>query len=138
MARRSLIRGNRGFAKMRAAGSRKAVVAFERLEYQTDGFGNDRGAFEEVFQVHARLEPRLGGEAVRASRLGGVQPWTIEVRATPRVRAVDESWRIRVVSNNGFGLIREGSILNIRSMVNVDQRGRWIEFLADTGTSVAT
>lgn len=123
---------------MRSAASRKAIIAFERPSYQSDGYGNDRGSFEEIFRCYGRLVPRTGGEAINAARLGGVQPYSIEVRSSDRVREVDSSWRLKIISCTGFGMVRTGSLFNIRSVVNPDQRGRWIELLAETGRSVAT
>lgn len=117
---------------MRSAASRRSILAFEERPHLSDGFGNTRARdFAESFRVRGSIRPKLGGEEVTASRLAGRQPSVIEVRSSDETRRVDESWRIRDITNGG-------TIYNIRSKVDVMQRDRWIEFLCDSGKAVAT
>lgn len=74
-----------------------------------------------MFTAAARLTPRLGSETVIASRMQGVQPYTITVRSTEQSRMVTPAWR----AVNG----RTGAVYDIKTAVNIDERNAYIEML---------
>lgn len=111
-----------------SAGALRELLAFDERAATSDGYGNSLGEFAEVFRCAARVRPRLGGEQVMAARLGGVQPVTITVRYDSRTAAVTPDWRARDV--------RSGVVYNIRSVVNPDERRRWIDMIAEKGVAI--
>lgn len=72
--------------------------------------------------ARARIYSLKGGEAVLQSRIQGVQPVVITVRAWSETRAVTNAWRI--VDN------RSGQIYDIKAVTPTEDRN-WIDFLAD-------
>jgi head-tail adaptor len=111
------------------AGTLRARVNFQRRTISDDGFGNEvTGDFETVFTDAAEITPRMGTEAVMASRLQGVQPVTIRVRSHISTRAVDATWR---AVDARFGVVY--SIVS--PAVNMDQRNAYLEMLATVGSS---
>ncbi|MCD7109711.1 head-tail adaptor protein [Rhizobium sp. DKSPLA3] len=111
----------------------KSGAMRERLDFQTrsvvlDDYGNEQGGWETVFTEPAQLVARAGGEAVQASRLTGVQPYTVWVRSNERTRSVTSDWRIVDARNPA----RE---FNIRTASNPDGRNAWIEFMVDDGVA---
>lgn len=107
-------------------------LAFERRADASDGGGNTKADFEEVFVTRGRVRPRLGGESVIAARLSGVRVASIKVRSTPETREVDESWRIRELQVDANG---NYIFYDIKSLANADERNRYIEFLCEKGGS---
>ncbi len=81
--------------------------------------------FAEQFVEPARLEPRVGSETVIASRLQGLQPYTMTVRSNERTRTITPAWRAR---NK-----RTGVLYAIKAAVNIDERNQWIELLVVQG-----
>ena len=112
----------------------KSGAMRERLDFQQrgtvdDGYGNEiSGPYATVFTEPAQLVARAGGEAVQASRLTGVQPYTVWVRSNERTRSVTPAWRIVDARNPA----RE---FNIRTASNPDGRNAWIEFMVDDGVA---
>lgn len=115
---------------MRAAASKRNRLTFQRPQYISDGYGNTRGDFEDIFEARGSIRAKFGGEEVTAARLAGVQPITVSIRSTPMSRLVDESWRIYDKT--------ESAIYNIRSIANPDQRNRMLEMLCHRGKGVVT
>lgn len=115
---------------MRAATSKRNFLIFQRPSFESDGYGNTRGDFEDIFTARGAIRFKFGGEHVTASRLAGVQPLTIEIRSTAMSRLVDESWRVHDRTAMKY--------YNVRSIVNPDGRNRWIEILCDSGRGAAT
>ena len=76
-------------------GQLREVIAFDRRLTVDDGFGNSVAGFVEQFTAPAVTTPLKGSEAVIASRLTGVQPYTITVRYSPQTILVDTDWRAR-------------------------------------------
>jgi head-tail adaptor len=112
------------------AGRLRHRIAFDQRVVTSDGGGGQQGAFEEEFIVHAQLIPRLGGEEVMQARLAGRQPVTISVRRSAQTRAITPEWRARDADT--------GTIYNIRSILDPEDRRGWRDLLCDTGTAVAT
>lgn len=111
--------------KRKGAGSLSERVAFLEPDNIDDGYGGTTQGYVERFQDAARLQPRMGSETVIASRLQGVQPYTLTVRSSTATRAVTPAWRVRNV--------RSGREYNIKTVVNSDERNQYIELLVVAG-----
>lgn len=103
----------------------------ERLRFEVrpkrldDSYGNVEGPWQIEFVAYARVLPLKGSEPVIAARLAGVQPAVITVRSSKASREVTPSWRAVDV--------RTGTIWNIRSSANFDERNRYLTFMAESG-----
>lgn len=104
-------------------------VAFElRLAPSRDDYGNTvTGEWREQFAVAARIKPNLGigSESIQAARLGGSQPVIIRVRQSRDTARVTPDWRVRDA--------RKGTLYNIRSIANLDERGAYLDLLCVSG-----
>lgn len=107
------------------AGDLRWRVAFDRRASVPDGYGNTQIGFEEQFVVSARVQVRLGGEAMIAGYLQDRQPVMITIRQNAQTRAIKENWRARDV--------RSGALYAIRSIADPDGQGEWLDILALTG-----
>jgi SPP1 family predicted phage head-tail adaptor len=112
---------------MTGAGALRWRVAFDRRVVVSDGYGNERGPFQEQFVVWANVQARFGGEAVTAARLQGQQPVTITVRQSPLTREITPDWRARDA--------RSDQEYAIRSIVDPDGKRQWLEILTQTGVA---
>ena len=61
---------------------------------EVDNYGTTVGAFVEQFSVSGAIKHLRGSEEVLASRLGGVHPLLITVRATSLTRKITTDWRL--------------------------------------------
>lgn len=111
--------------KRAGAGSLSERIGFEAEVEGDDGYGGVVVGFAEQFVEPARLEPRVGSEPVIASRLQGLQPYTMTVRSNVRTRTITPAWRAR---NK-----RSGVVYAIKAAVNIDERNQWIELLVVQG-----
>lgn len=111
--------------KRSGAGSLSEKIGFEAEVEGDDGYGGVVVGFAEQFVEPARLEPRVGSEMVIASRLQGLQPYTMTVRSNERTRSITPAWRVR---NK-----RSGVVYAIKAAVNIDERNQWIEMLVVRG-----
>lgn len=105
----------------------RTVRLRERVAFQeraVDANGDKLGAWRTGFAVSARVRPLLGGEAVLQSRLAGVQPFEITVRASPATTPISTAHRAKW----------EGRALNIRSVARSEDR-LWIRILCDADGS---
>ncbi|MBY3333749.1 head-tail adaptor protein [Rhizobium laguerreae] len=109
------------------AGNLRSKLHFQKRGQSDDGFGNTvTGEFETVFTDAAEIIPRMGTETVMASRLQGVQPFTIRVRSSTQTRELDATWRAIDA--------RSAAVYSIVSPpTNLDQKNAYIEMLATTG-----
>ncbi|WP_312942399.1 head-tail adaptor protein [Agrobacterium pusense] len=111
--------------KRAGAGSLSERIGFDAEVEGDDGYGGTIIGWNEVFVEPARLEPRVGSETVIASRLQGIQPYTMTVRSNERTRTITPAWRAR---NK-----RTGVVYAIKAAVNIDERNQWIELLVVQG-----
>ena len=112
---------------MTIAGELRWKIAFDQRQDVDDEYGNTQSGFVQQFVVRAEVKAKFGGEAVTSARLAGQQPVTICVRQSVRTKKIDESWRARD--------IRNGKEYAIRSIVDPDGKGRWLEILTQTGVA---
>lgn len=107
------------------AGDLRWRIAFDKRASVSDGYGNTQVGFEEQFAVWAKVQVRLGGEAMIAGALQDRQPVMITVRQSAQTRLIKETWRARDV--------RSGALYAIRSIADPDGQGKWLNILALTG-----
>lgn len=111
---------------MAGAGDLRERLSFERREAVDDGYGNPvSGDFVSVFVCAARIQPLKGGEGVQAARLAGTQPVVLFIRSSLQSRQVTTAWR--AVDT------RRGTVFNITSLANMDEKNAMIEILATSG-----
>ena len=77
------------------AGALRELFAFDQRINIDDGYGNEKGAFTEVFRAAGARLPLKGGEAVQASRLEGRQPYIVTIRYSVNAALVTTDWRCR-------------------------------------------
>lgn len=68
-------------------------ISFQARPIVSDGYGNERGDFEEVFIRSAQIKPALGIERNATARLVGEQPVEIVVYRDSDTMEIDASWR---------------------------------------------
>ena len=109
------------------AGHLRERFAFDKRSTVTDdGYGNTLGGWVQAFTCAAGLVPLRRGEAVQASRLSGVQPYILQVRASSESRGVTTAWRARNT--------RTGKTYNIRTVEPSADRSM-IELLCEEGVA---
>ncbi len=108
-------------------GALRFRLHFQQRDTGDDGFGNPvAGPYETAFTQRAAMIARMGTETVMASRLQGVQPYTVRIRYSAQAAEVTADWRIVDA--------RDGRVFAIKAPpVNVDGENRWIEILAAEG-----
>ncbi|RWX28954.1 head-tail adaptor protein [Rhizobium leguminosarum] len=113
----------------RGAGKLREKLLFQRRAIVDDGFGNEQaGDWETKFTAAANLIPLKGGEPVIASRLTGVQPFIIQIRACNDARAVNTAWRAIDARN-------PARAFNITADVDPDNKNAWIDIMATQGVA---
>lgn len=112
---------------MARAGGLRHKITFDRRQETDDGFGNTQSDWVEQFTVRGEVRPKLGGETVTAARLQAQNTVTITVRQSDKTRLIREDWRARDVP--------DGVEYAIRSIVDPDDGGAWLEILCQTGVS---
>ncbi len=119
--------------KQFSAGDLVHRVAFATRKPESDGYGNTEGAFVDRYPVWAALIPKVGGEAVQAARLSGVQPYNLTVRDSPEMRQVTTDWRARHLADCPCGR-SANELYNIRSgPIDPFQTRQWLEMTVDAG-----
>lgn len=108
-------------AKRRGAGSLSERIIFQQRLAVDDGYGGTHEDWQDIFTDNARLMPRMGSETVIASRLQGIQPYTLTVRSHTQTRQVTPAWQAKNA--------RTGETYDIATVVNIDERNAWIEML---------
>lgn len=76
-----------------SAGRLNHKISFQSRIIISDGYGNERGDFSEVFIRSAEIKPALGIEQNAAARLVGEQPVEIRVYRDSDTKTIDASWR---------------------------------------------
>lgn len=111
------------------AGPLRERIAFEAREQIDDGYGNVvSGDWTLLTTVAARVEPLRGAETVQAMRLAGRQPVKITVRRSSLTMQIAPDFRARDV--------RSGALYNVRSVMNPDEKNRYLEMECELGVAV--
>jgi head-tail adaptor len=122
---------------MTTAGELRHRIAFDKRQQvdpdAPDDLGNTQSDFVEQFVVSAKVQAKFGGEAVTAARLTGQQPVTIVVRQSSKTLLICTDWRARNVRSDADPT--KQTTYAIRSIVDPDDGGAWLELLCQTGVA---
>ena len=111
------------------AGPLRERIAFESRAAIDDGYGNVvSGDWTLLTTCAARVEPLRGAETVQAMRLAGRQPVKITVRRSSLTMQIKPDFRARDV--------RSGELYNVRSVMNPDEKNRFLEMECELGVAV--
>lgn len=108
------------------AGELRERFRFDQRGAADDGYGTTVGPWQAQFTVAASLQLLRRGEQVVASRLSGVQPGILTVRASEQARQITTEWRAVDA--------RTGRSWNIRTVEPSPKRDR-IEMLVEGGVA---
>lgn len=100
-------------------------VSLEKREEIDDGYGGVVGQWVTQFERNACILLSKGGETVIAARLQSVQPALIIVRYDAETAAITAAWRLIET--------RSGTVYNIRTVADMERRGRFITMLCEAG-----
>lgn len=113
---------------MRAAELSERFSFEKREALAGDAYGVAEGQWIEQFTCAAKKIPLRRGESVIASRLAGVQPYVLTIRASNQSRLIQTNWRARDA--------RTGKEYNIRTVEPSPDRAR-IDLLVEEGPGLA-
>ncbi|PWU76206.1 head-tail adaptor protein [Ochrobactrum sp. POC9] len=121
-------------AKRAGAGSLNCRLTFQRREQISDEWGGTRGEWVDQFTVPGRLEPRYGSnaESIMAARMQSMQPYNLTIRSSTAARQITASWRAYDARAGKTG-DKPNRVFGIKTVVNPDERGQYIEMLAIEG-----
>jgi len=102
-------------------------VSLEKREEIDDGYGGVVGQWVTQFERNACILLSKGGETVIAARLQSVQPALIIVRYDAETAAITAAWRLIET--------RSGTVYNIRTVADMERRGRFITMLCESGVA---
>lgn len=103
------------------AGRLDRRVTFQSRASSSDGYGGTVTAFADEFTVWGGFTHLRGGETVIASRLEGVHPAVIRVRASSDTEEITTDWRA----------VCDGTVYAIRDVTPVERM--WIDILVASG-----
>ena len=121
-------------AKRAGAGSLNCRLTFQVRQEVDDGFGGTRGEWVDQFTVPGRLEPRYGSnsESLMAARMQSMQPYNLTIRGSTAARQITASWRAYDARAGKTG-DKPNRVFGIKTIVNPDERGQYVEMLAIAG-----
>lgn len=105
------------------AGQLREMVDIERLSPQSDGMGGQATSWTVIATFAAAVKPLSGREVVRGMQIEASVTHRVIMRYTALVQPGD-----RLV-------LRTGQALNIRAVINVEMRDRWLEIMCDSGVA---
>ena len=111
------------------AGKLRERVRFDRRAAQSDGMGNQAGAWSTLVSARAaQLTPQRGGEQVIANRLQGVDNFDLVVRYDSVTSAVTTDDRVVDLRN-------PNRVFNILWIGNLDERKRYLWMILRQGVA---
>lgn len=102
------------------AGKLRHTITIEREESTSDGAGGSYLTWSTVATPRAFIKPMSGGERLQAMRLEATVTHRIFIRYRDDLLTSD-----RINFN--------GRLMQIRALINLEERNRWIEIYADEG-----
>jgi len=103
-------------------GALRHVIILQRQSETADAGGGTSSIWSDIAEVRAEVIPLTGSETVQAMRVQPVQNYLIRMRYRGDVTTADR-------------LLFGQRILNIRSVKNVNERGRWMECRCEEGVA---
>lgn len=109
------------------AGELRASVRFERRGSGENVGGVVKRPWETlILERSGRLRPVLGRETVQADRLTGISAWTLDIRQDPDTEQL-------LTSDRAVDRDDESRIWAIRSVLDLEGRGRWFTLTLELG-----
>lgn len=102
------------------AGKLRHIITIERETSTSDGAGGSTITWSAVATPRAFIKPMSGGERLQAMRLESTVTHRIFIRYRDDLLTSD-----RINFN--------GRLMQIRALINLEERNRWIEIYADEG-----
>lgn len=97
-------------------------IAFQMMVEGDDEFGNPAaGGWETQFEEPARLKPGIGSETMIASRIAGVQPYTMTIQSSLRTRQITPAWRAVDVRAGNKPDGKPRRVFDIKAIANPDE-----------------
>lgn len=104
------------------AGKLRHTITIEREQSTSDGAGGSYLTWTTVATPRAFIKPMSGGERLQAMRLEATVTHRIFIRYRDDLLTSD-----RINFN--------GRLMQIRALINLEERNRWIEIYADEGVA---
>lgn len=102
------------------AGKLRHTIDIEREQSTPDGAGGSLITWETVATVRAFIKPMSGGERLQSMRLEATVTHRIFIRYRSDILTSDR-------------IVYDGRPMQIRALINIEERNRWIEVYADEG-----
>lgn len=121
---------------MTTAGDLREEITFQKRGVLEDDYGNPlpgAGPWEDQFTTPARIQFLRGSETVIAARLQGTKVVAITIRAQPAAEPITTAWRAYDARKGMADATNPIRPFNIR-VVELDERGAWVNILAEEGT----
>lgn len=103
-------------------GKLRNLITIEREQSVSDGAGGSTITWSTVATPRAFIKPMSGGERLQAMRLEATVTHRIFIRYRSDLLASD---RINY----------KGRLMQIRALINLEERDRWLEIYADEGVA---
>lgn len=107
------------------AGQLRKRLYFERSKRTDDGGGGAAITWLPAWACWGSIAPERGREALAAGRLESSNAAIIRIRSSAAAREVDASYRVKDGDD----------VYDIRSIINPDQRGKYLEMTAEKGVA---
>ena len=104
------------------AGMLREPLTVQRKVTVSDGMGGQVVQWVTLYTTRGHVKPLSGREALQAMQLQASITHRIYIRYTPDLTAVDR-------------LLMRGQPLQIRSILNLEMRDRWLELSCDAGVA---
>ena len=108
-----------------AIGAMRRRMLFETEGETPDGGGGYTSGWSAITTVWGSFKAERGTEKVQAGRLADPVAGVVKVRSSTTTRTIDAEDRVT------FG----GDVYQIRSIINPDQRNRWLEMVVERGVA---
>lgn len=105
------------------AGKLRSTINVQREQSVSDGAGGSTITWSTIATPRAYIKPMSGGERMQAMRLEANVTHRIFIRYRDDLKTSD---RIEY----------KGRLMQIRALINLEERNRWIEIYADEGQAV--
>jgi len=104
------------------AGTLNKRARFESQVSVSDGAGGSTVSWQEYVTVWAQLSPERAREKIQQGRIADNQAGVLRVRSSTATRLIDGKYRV----------VLDGTVYNIKSHSNPDQRNDMLEYIVET------
>lgn len=104
------------------AGKLREPITIQRKQTASDGMGGQALQWVDLFTARADVRPVSGREAVQAMQLQASITHRIYIRYRADLTAADR-------------ILLRGQPLQIRAIINIEMRNRWLELACDQGVA---